>query len=634
MAIIKTKKPQDILLLEKFAPHGGVSFQNIDCVRTGTGFEACINIYNFPGEVGEGWLNDVCGINNTITSIDIHTADAGVINTNVKKAMKEQKSRFQLANKIEDQIDAEKRLNELQDLYVEVSQMGESIKYIQIRLYVSAPTKELLQRRVEKVIAALKVNDYSAAVMLNEQKWEWSALFTSYKTQQEQPNHRLGQPLISNAVAGGNPFHFSSLDDPTGMYLGMTPSGGTVNFSQFTRSTARTSSCGILLASQGGGKSTLLKKLETQCAIAGGFVRSIDPMDEHYGIADAYGGEVINMDGTSGIINMFEIYKTGETQAICWQKHLKKLRTEFLCLKSDATSAQAIYFETLIRDFYVSYGVLPADPDDYNKTVIAGLPSSKYPTCSDFIAYMSTRLSRVKAEEDVAHAAITTDEAKTLNVILKTFGNLRQNYGTIIDGHTSLPDILNIPMVCFHTKNLHQMAPEIIDLLTLNILYLCWDNCVSRGLEQRRRWEAKELAYEDVSPFLITWDEFHRVLSARKLVTLSLIQEMLREMRHYFAGILLVSQSVRDFDPADNAQTASLIRGIFELCQYKWIGRQEAGTSEILRKLLGGNMTESEYERITRLEQGQFIMGVAPGNNLEIDVYASDEELKIFKGGA
>lgn len=624
----------DPYLLERIEPKGGISFKAIDYIRTGNGFEACLNIYDFPVELNENWMTTICAIEGVTTTIDIHTEEKNVVKKNIQKALQEQNSRLQLTGKIDYAMDAARRLEELKLLYEEVAQMGEVVKYVQIRIFVVESTLRKLRERIAEIMSDLEADDYKSAIMLNEQAWEWKSMFESYEEQQEHENARYGQPLTSQAIAGGNPFHFSSLDDATGLYLGTTPSGGTVNFNQFTKDKKRNSFCGILLASQGGGKSTLLKKLETHCHITGGFVRAIDPMDEHYGICDENGGSIITMDGTAGIINMFEIYMSGETQAISYMRHIKRIRTEYNCLNPDCGSDELKFFETVIREFYVAFGILPENPEMYNEAQIAGRPGVEYPIASDFVNFLRQKIEGIVTPEDAGQAAIVVDEMRYLKSILRTFQNLIDNYGPVINGHTSISDIQNVPFVAFHTKNVHQFSPEIVDLLILNILYLCWDNCIQHGMRQKQLWEEGELAWEDISPYLITWDEFHRVLSARKLITLNLIQEMLREMRHYFAGILMVSQSVREFDPMDNSEAASLIRGIFELCQYKWIGRHDAGATEVLRKLFQNTMTESEYERIPQLEQGQFIMGISPGHNLEIQVFASEEELRTFKGGA
>lgn len=62
--------------------------------------------------------------------------------------------------------------------------------------------------------------------MLNETERDWQAMFLPYGEQQEALYAMEGQPVSSKTLAGGNPFHFSDLEDPHGSVLGFTLSGG------------------------------------------------------------------------------------------------------------------------------------------------------------------------------------------------------------------------------------------------------------------------------------------------------------------------------------------------------------------------------------------------------------------------
>ena len=62
-----------------------------------------------------------------------------------------------------------------------------------------------------------------------------------------------GQPLVSNALASGDPFHFSSLEDPTGNLLGKTPCGGNVIFDEFTKTKTRLYYNELVIGTMGSG---------------------------------------------------------------------------------------------------------------------------------------------------------------------------------------------------------------------------------------------------------------------------------------------------------------------------------------------------------------------------------------------
>ena len=53
---------------------------------------------------------------------------------------------------------------------------------------------------------------------------DWQAMFLPYG-EQASLYAMEGQPVSSKTLAGGNPFHFSDLEDPHGSVLGFTLSG-------------------------------------------------------------------------------------------------------------------------------------------------------------------------------------------------------------------------------------------------------------------------------------------------------------------------------------------------------------------------------------------------------------------------
>lgn len=69
----KAKKMQDPSLLEKIQPAGGITFRDIKYVTTGSGYEGCIHVYQFPEEIDTFWLAKVCNINGTVAVVDIST---------------------------------------------------------------------------------------------------------------------------------------------------------------------------------------------------------------------------------------------------------------------------------------------------------------------------------------------------------------------------------------------------------------------------------------------------------------------------------------------------------------------------------------------------------------------------------
>jgi len=110
---------------------------------------------------------------------------------------------------------------------------------------------------------------------------------------------------------------------------------------------------------------------------------------------------------------------------------------------------------------------------------------------------------------------------------------------------------------------------------------------------------------------------------------------MQREMRKYFGSLVLATQSVREMVPKNSkSEDVQLINDLFDLSIYKFIGRQDSNTMEELENAFGKSLTRSELDRIPKLQQGEFILSMAGDSNLEFRVFADDEELDMFRGGA
>ena len=162
----------DEKLLEEIAPIGNLKHYD-DCSRTGTGYEACIHIYDYPAILEDYWLTNLCGFQNTITTISIETMDQLEVKKNLNKAIEEQGSRKRFAKDYNAYYDAESREQEMKRLFDEISALGEVMKSISIRIFVASKTRTGLEESVAKIIKSLEANSYRAAVFINESESEW-----------------------------------------------------------------------------------------------------------------------------------------------------------------------------------------------------------------------------------------------------------------------------------------------------------------------------------------------------------------------------------------------------------------------------------------------------------------------------
>lgn len=621
----------DVLLLEKIQPQGGITFRDVRYIQTGAGYEVCLHIYEFPEKIEDYWLAKVCNINGTVVTVDISTDNIIEVKKNINKSLKEQKQRYQYATNYGEQYDAQKRYQEMKQLYDEINSMGQVIKLVSIRIFIPNRSLAALETNMKNIMAKLESDTFLPTVFLNESEAEWKSMFQSYTRQSKEVFFQYGQPLTSDSIAAGNPFHFSSLEDPTGFFLGKTPCGGNVLFDLFTKTSTRLYYNFLAAGTMGSGKSTLLKKLFLENAILGNYVRTFDISGEFTVLTNVTGGKVIKLDGTSGILNPLEILRAGDNDTVNFTRHISKVSTIYRYLVGgQVDTEEVIEYEELLRELYKEYGF--EMKNSIMTKPVTGLPANQYPTFSDLKAFLEKKILQLQEKEyQGAELELIKKNLKLWDKIYKVIKNVVNTYGNLFDGYTTIDNILDEQIVTFDISTLKELKPEIFDAMIYNMVSLCWDNCVTNGkLMQKLLNEGMDMW--DVIKTLVIIDESHRWLNANKAHAVEQIVIYLREARKYFGGIGLASQSVRDYMPEGSKQQGiDMIKQLFEFTQYKFIFHQE--NTPILRSTFEGTLTNSQIARIPKLEVGQNILCIASDKNLEFKVHLTKEEERIFQGG-
>jgi len=624
----------DMELLRRIHPLGGLRHME-SYTRTGTGFEACIHIWDFPNIINDYWMTKVCNEANSITKIDFHTESKNEVQKNLNKSIEEQDSRKRMARNHAEFYDADKRQLEMQKLYDEIDSMGEVIKTVYIRIYVAEMTIQELETSVARIISNLESSTYRSAIFLNETESEWQARWMPADKQlKELPHQVKGIPLTTKLIAAGNPFHFSSLEDPYGDFLGMTMSGGNVIFDDFVKTNTRVSYSALVVGKQRYGKSTMLKKRLKARALRGDFVRTFDVVGEFKDLTLALGGRVIGMDGESGIINLLEIFRAGENADQDYSMHWKKLNAVYRFLKPAVTQEELDAFHSITEALYEKFDLLP---DRLKNKKIAGLPATKYPTFSQLLYLLNDKMKELlKGSYNEIESELIKQKLLNLENVKSQISQLVNTYGFLFDGHTSVDNMDDEQIVTYDFSKIKDMDTAIFDLQIFNVLTLCWDGAITNGTIMKALWEDGKRELEDVIHTILLIDESHRWVNTRKIFALELLSAYIREAPKFFLGIWLASQSIRDFAPEieDGEKGIELLKTIFEMTQYKFIFHQDENAIPVLDKVFNNSLSYAQRDRIPRLERGETILCIAGEQNLEFKVYLSEREEKLFKGGA
>lgn len=631
----RTKKPErDMNLLNEIKPAGGITFKDVKYITTGSGYEGCIHIYKFPENIDTYWMAKVCNINGTVALVDISTDNMSEVKKNLNKSMKEQAGRRSGARDFAELYDADKRLDEMKRMYDEIKSYNEVIKLVHIRIFLADRSFESLEKKIKNIMDELETDSgFLTTIYLNESKSEYKSMTRSYKKQKEEMFFPKGQSLTATGVAHGDPFHFSSLDDETGEFLGTTPCGGNVLLDIFQKTSTRLYYNFLAIGEMGSGKSTLLKKQFKSNAIKGNYVRTFDISGEFTILTKTLGGKVIKLDGSEGILNPLEILKAGDDENISFTRHISKVSTFYKFLVGGSVDAEEIAeFEDVLKQLYSSFGLWS---DDRRNIQCTGLPAASYPTFTDYLNFL-TESMEVMQNEKYSHLEEQV-VAKTLllrDKIRKVIKNIVDTYGSLFDGHTSIDNILDEQIVTFDISTLKELKDEVFDAMIINIISLCWDNCVTNGKLMLNMLREGKIKLWDVTRFLILIDESHRWLNAKKTHALDLVSVYLREARKYFGGIGLASQRAADYVPeGSDSDAVNKLKNIFELTQYKFVFRQSSNAKKLLYQIFDGELTGTQIEKIPKLEIGQCILLISGDKNIEFKVHLTKDEDMLFSGG-
>lgn len=630
----KNRKKEDEItydenLLREIAPIGNLKHYDAFS-RTGTGYEACVHVFDFPSALNDYWLTEICNFPNTVATISVGTMDMDEVKKNLNRAIEEQGSRKRFAKDYSAYYNADAREKEMQRLFQEIQSMGEVMKSVSIRIFVAAKTREELEKRVAKVITNLeKGNFYRAAVFLNETENEWKSIFLPMKKQQQAPHALQGFPMKSTLLAAGNAFHYSCLEDRGGDILGETGCGGNVLFDEWLLNEIRVNASAIVVGNQRFGKSTLLKLRIKSRVLRGDFVRVFDVVGEFTDLIHALGGRTLNM--SKYIINLLEIFRSGDNEHANYARHLTKLRTSYRFLEPEAATKELNDFIEICESLYKKWGLQPE-----NGKQITGLPAKAYPTFGDLLEYVEKEIEQIVAGTWREGEKVLI-ERKLINLdsIRSNLRTLVDTYGDIFDGPTSIDNMKDVKAISYDLSGLKELDMRIFDLELFNLLSLCWDDAVTNGSIMKKSWEEKKIELDEVAHTSIYIDESHRWVNAKKLYALDLLSIYLREGPKYFSNIWMASQSIRDYTPEGSTDDGiEKLKTIFELTQYKFIFRQDRNAIPVIDRVFGNALMPRQRERIPMYVRGQTTMIISGDQTVDFKVYLSREDEALFKGGA
>ena len=625
---VREQKKYNPLLIFATQPAGNLNYGDERYIKTGDGYVTCIQVYEYPGMAYDFWMSNLMKIDGVYTTVDIATQDREAAENDLSRSLNELSDRNRHAQNAGELIEDTNDQQHLEELLASVKIQGEEIKVILTRIYVAARTTQEVDHKVNEVISMLESQEYRAAVFLNETEYQYRALFTPYTVQSKQKNKRVGVPIPAHSLAGGYPFNYEEIDDDCGQYIGSTETDGVVILDTFTKSKLRLSYDFLLVGKKGSGKSTTLKMLLENVAISENYIRVIDKTGEFTDVAQMLGGKVVTMNGTEGTINYLQVFRVSEHETENFSAHLSKLNTFYKFIKPDADTSERNEFEEYVRKLYEVRGYWDSES---NCGQVTGLPEADYPVFPELLELVRKDLYE-DPESGLISRMISPSRMQRLESIELTIGNLVHSYPLLFCSTTTIPAMEQEKIVVYNVKGLSNLKPEIFNAQLFNILNLMLDDMIRIGAPSKRAYE-EGTPISDITKLLLMIDEAHEFINTNNPLVLDFMIRIVREGRKYFTGLGFASQSIRDFAPDASGEAVEKLKILFELCQYKFIMKQDGNALDLIRRIFEQELTESQIQLIPGFEQGECLL-LTGEQTVHLYVEPTDEELKMFRGGA
>ncbi|HCT9166087.1 TPA: type IV secretion system protein VirB4 [Enterococcus faecalis] len=629
---------RDLQFIYDTQPKGGVSTAHEFFIRMGDSYNTCVHVIDRPTIFTDTWIKQLVSPNTTLIA-DYYTPEYKNYKKEISDSISEissQKKRAQTMTEF-DELDTEEQISRQWSLAL--SQTGEQIKQVHLRIFVYDATEEGLERRVNDILQTIGSEGYTGTVFMDENDDEYRSMFLPIDEQERLSNARESLPLPGEVMGLGFSHNQTALNDRRGRYYGTTFTGGTVYIDFFEKTGKRTYYNAFLSGDMGAGKSTTLKAMLFDRAMRGDLIRIFGTTKEANSLVRTFNGTVVNLDGTDGMINMYQIFPTAiredgtVDERSSFQQHISKAGIKYRMIDKEAGSDTIKLYTNTLHDFYESLGFT----GENQKGPITGLPVEEYPVLSDVITYFEQRKEQER-EPDY----------KTLySSILLSLTQLRKQYGNMFNGPTTFKDLGNVQVVCYNTNTLLQLSEDIQDLQMYNAIDQTNEACMRQGMKEfdlyneRIKTMDSEEALDLARHFVIAVDECHNWINTTKSYVTKFFMTMMSEARKLFGGIWLATQRLERMFPKmdqisdkEMAKAANDISQLYGLCQYRFLLKHSKVSLAIIRQLFGDSITETQYDLIPQFERGQGLLCIDGAENLLMSIEVTKEELNIFGGGA
>ena len=430
--------------------------------------------------------------------------------------------------------------------------------------------------------------------------------------------------LPTKTLAAGFPLTTTKFNDERGIMMGVdTHTALPVFFDIFNLDSnkTRTSHNLSIVASTGGGKSFVLKKIITNAVNQSGVkVFIFDCEAEYKKLVERNKGEYIDLYSKSGgIINPLQIRflpvenEENENEKVnCpLAKHMGFLEAFYKCAFEEISEKELVVLLEETEKLYANFGITK------NSTIsmIENMKPNEFPIFSDLKKFIQSEKKNIKEKEK-------KKIIEQIDILLERF--LVGTDSFLFDDYTNL----NLDKSDLIGLNLQELLASenqrLINTQVLNVLTFLNNVIVKNKLNNE---QIKNQT--DKKHIMVVVDEFHLFIDENNPEILKNFSQMARRLRKYSSSFVCATQSIRDF-----VGTSNILRhatAIFNNCQYQMTGMLKEDDFTAYLELFKQNpLTDTQKQFLQKAKQGEFLLNITNKQRVRLLICASPLERKLM----
>ncbi len=581
------------------------------CANVGENYGKLYSITRYPQDADYGWLAPLCSLEGTSTTIEYRYTEPTRMIQVFNKKIKELKANRETTKEEADKQRLTAAIEDLEEMINRVAVANEPVGYVNIMLFIQAPTQQGLEMRLKRVSSAASIAGCNIKLLKFRQIQALTATAPYGVPNYEEVSNVGERNMPISTFVGGFPMAAAGLNDPEGYYLGKTLNNRLIILNHWLRNKDRVNSNWFITGLPGTGKSSFLKKLFLYEIALDRRIIVFDAEREYIDLAGDpdVEGEVIDCaGGTTGRINPLQIRSSPkpeedeEWEADFYEKpdvisemalHIQNLRAFFkLYLGEALTSGKRALLETLLIELYERFGIT-WDTD------VSKISNDEFPIMSDLYDF-----GRDKLEMD---KSLSERKKLLLEELLEDLQSCAHGADRFIwNGPTTLEARSHFTVL--DTSNLLDADENVQNAQFFNMAMWGWHE-MSRDRSEKVILAADEgyLFVDPQNPYLM---KFFRNISKRD--------------RKYESGLMFITHSVTDvLDP----EVKRLGQALIDNACYKFFMGCDGKNLEELKNLF--KLTEKEETLLASKTRGQGLL-MAGSTRLVLKVEIWDKFLEKF----